>query len=81
MMESFADVIARWPSIDDLAADLDQKPDTVRKWKQRRNIPADYWLDLIRSARKRRISLDERTLVRIAASTASNGSSSPRINK
>lgn len=66
MMKTFVEVIDRWPSINELASDIGEKPFKVAKWKQRNNIPADYWLRLISAARKRRISLDEIVLTKIA---------------
>lgn len=80
LMETFSDVIDSWESIGLLAEDLGEKPWTVAKWKQRNNIPSDRWLSLINAARKRRISLDEKTLVRIAASSRSNGASAPQTD-
>lgn len=52
--------------MNELALDLDEKPDTVRKWKQRNCIPADRWRALIDAAKKRGIQIDETDLVRIA---------------
>ena len=66
MVENYEDVIGQWPSVTALATDMDEKPATVQKWKQRNRIPAEKWSGLLAAARKRRIQLDESTLVRIA---------------
>jgi uncharacterized protein YjcR len=66
-MNTFKDVIDQWPSVDDLATDLDEKPATVRKWKQRDSIPADRWALLLVAAKNRRIrGIDEVKLVKLA---------------
>ena len=57
------DIIDLWPATDDqtsvevLAADLGQKPETVRKWRTRNWIPPIHWPDLIEKAKKRRLKL------------------------
>lgn len=68
MVQSFREIVDQWPTVNDLAADLEEKPSTVRKWKQRNHIPSDRWLELLAHAKRRRIKLDESTLVKLAAS-------------
>ena len=51
------EIIRRWPCVNDLAKDLDEKADTVRKWKDRNSIPACKWFALLAAAKKRRIKL------------------------
>lgn len=53
LIHSFADLLKLWAARD-LAADLDAKEVTVRAWRQR-GIPAEYWLGVVASARKRNI--------------------------
>jgi hypothetical protein len=53
MYTSFSAIIALWPSVDLLAADLGEKPATVRKWKQRNKIPPEHWVGVVRSAQVR----------------------------
>lgn len=53
MICTHSDIIGLWPSNDDLALDIDEKPGTVRKWRQRNSIPADKWLSVVRAARRR----------------------------
>ena len=43
-------IIALWPSMSDLAADLGKPYSTVAAWKQRGSIPAKFDLDLIEAA-------------------------------
>lgn len=52
-------ILKEWPSIVDLARDLDLPYDTVRNWHRpgRENIPAEYWLAIIAAGRKRKIKL------------------------
>ena len=56
--------------MNELAADLSEKPDTVRKWKQREWIPADRWRGLLTAAEQREIALNESTLMLIAEGKA-----------
>jgi hypothetical protein len=50
-----------WPHHSVLAADLDQKPDTVRKWVKHQRIPESAWTDFIAAAarRGRTVTADE----------------------
>ena len=66
-MHTFREVIDQWGAIDDLAADIGRKPDTVRKWRQRDRIPSAYWLALLASARRRKIAVTQSLLIRLAA--------------
>ena len=68
MVSSFSELIDQWPTMTELAADLSEKPGTVRKWKQRECIPADRWRALLDAAKGRDIAIDETLLVRIADS-------------
>ena len=70
MIEDYESVIDQWPSVAELATDIDEKPGTVQKWKQRNRIPAEKWSGLLAAARQRDIKIDEATLVRIAGKQA-----------
>jgi hypothetical protein len=51
--DSFADVIALWPSAADLSRDMHGvKEVTVRAWKKR-GIPAEYWPEIVALAQGR----------------------------
>jgi len=55
MTDTNADIIALWPHIRSLAEDLGVKEASVRKWKDRDSIPAEYWLPLVAAAERRGI--------------------------
>lgn len=63
-------IIGLWPSVAALAAELQQKPDTVRKWRVRNSIPADMWLPLVKAAEAHGYPLTLDHLAEIAASRA-----------
>jgi hypothetical protein len=52
-MQNVADIFSIWPTDADLARDIGMSYATVSAWKQRGSIPAAYWRDLIRAARRR----------------------------
>lgn len=52
-MEDFASIIGLWASAADLARDLGLKEVTVRAWRARDVIPAEYWPELVTAAGKR----------------------------
>jgi len=56
-MTTYQEIIKRWPSVGELASDLNVTPDLVRKWAVRDRIPVDYWLSLVKSAEKHDVSL------------------------
>lgn len=42
-----------WPSLVDLASDIEVPADRVKKWPQRGSIPPEYWPSMIAAAAKR----------------------------
>lgn len=60
---SHVDVIDWWPSAAELARQLGVKPQTVQKWRIRRNIPASYWPALIVAAKARKKRLTAQQLM------------------
>lgn len=66
-MNGWVNIIDRWPSIRDLAADLNVGEDAVRKWRQRNNIPAEYWSDMSKAAGKRGILLSTDEMLELGA--------------
>jgi hypothetical protein len=66
-MNTFSEVIRAWPSVVKLAEELNEKPETVRKWRTRNSIPASKWQALVKSARRHRIPIGIIALSKIAA--------------
>lgn len=62
----FRILIKKWPSVIELANDLKEKPDTVKKWRTRNSIPSSKWKDLLKAAKKRKIKITCEQLVRMA---------------
>ena len=52
-MKRISELFAVWPSDADLGRDIGIPYPTVSAWKQRGSIPAAYWRDIIRAARRR----------------------------
>jgi hypothetical protein len=52
-MQSFDDVIGKWPSDAQFARDVGLKPNHVQTMKARDSIPAEYWLDIVAAAEQR----------------------------
>ena len=65
MVRSFRDIIGLFGSPDALAAEIGAKAETVRKWRQRNSIPAEWWLPVIKAAhaRGRILTADEMTII------------------
>jgi hypothetical protein len=57
-------ILTIWPTLADLAADLQKPYQTVAAWKQRGRIPADHDLDLIEAAKRRGRTLTLEELAR-----------------
>lgn len=66
-ISTFGELIALWPSRDDLATDLGVKKDRVHKWVQNNTIPAGFWRDLLAAAARRGIPLSADVMVTLAA--------------
>lgn len=70
-METFADVIDRFPSAEALGALIGKKGVTVRQWRYRNSIPVGHWVDVAQAAQES--GFDDITvdaLCRIATSDA-----------
>ena len=52
-MQESLNIFAIWPDYSDLAADIDQKVDTVFRWTKRHRIPEDAWEAVIAAAARR----------------------------
>lgn len=68
-IETFADVIDAWPSLQSLADDIGARYGTVQVWKHRSSIPGGKWLDIEAAAQRR--GYDHITL-RLLATLAKN---------
>lgn len=67
-MDSHAEILGLWPSLNDVATDVGARLVAVRKWRARNSIPAEYWLALVQAAERRGISgVTLMLLARIAA--------------
>jgi hypothetical protein len=66
MTQSFRDIIDLWPSPDALAGEVGSKAETVRKWRQRDSIPAEWWLPVIEAGKARGHALTADTLAALA---------------
>jgi hypothetical protein len=70
-MQVIDDIFRIWPTISELARDINRAYPSVCKWKQRRRIPQEAWADVIEAARARRRRLTLRDLQRLTEPRAS----------
>lgn len=66
-LDTFQDVIDRWPSMLSLALDLDVEYDTVRKWRERDRIPQEHFAGIVYHGKRLRLGIRADDLVRIAS--------------
>jgi hypothetical protein len=67
MVSSFREVVALWGSPDALAADIGAGIAAARKWPQRDNIPAEWWLPILQTEVARGAGLTAEVLTALAA--------------
>lgn len=67
---TFKDVVALWGSPDALAADIGASVAAARKWPQRDNIPAEWWLPILETDVARKAGLTAEMLASLAARPA-----------
>lgn len=67
MTKSFRDVIDLWGSPDAMAKQIGASPWAVRKWRQRNNIPAEWWVDIVRAATRIDLPVTFAVLANLAA--------------
>lgn len=72
-MQAIHDIFQIWPSIKQMAADLDQVPDTVYRWRKKGVIPPHVWPELIERAAKREVLLTATQLMNLSAPTKRRG--------
>lgn len=54
-MQTFKDVIEKWPSISEFGSDIGVDDTHARTMKQRDSIPAKYWVRVVEGAQRRKI--------------------------
>lgn len=67
MITTFRDVVALWPSPDALAAEIGAGTAAVRKWPQRDNIPAEWWLPILKTGKAQKAGLTADALAGLAS--------------
>ena len=76
-MNSHKKIIENWPSDKEvqpyhqLAIDLGENPDTVRKWRERNSIPTRVWQKLLDVAEDKEVSLSFGDLIKTEMEIAS----------
>jgi hypothetical protein len=66
MVQSFKEVVAIWDTPDQMAADIGNNAEAVRKWKQRDSIPADWWTRVISGAKAKGVDITAHRLAILA---------------
>jgi len=66
-MMTFTQVISMWPNMAVLAEEIGAPHESVKKWKQRDHIPAEWWSALLKAAKKRRYRVRASELIELAA--------------
>lgn len=65
-MHSFTDIIAQWETVEAFRQDMGVPYQRARKWRDRNNIPPNYWQKLICVSRKRGVKgVNAETLTKI----------------
>lgn len=54
-MQTFSEVIDKWPSDADFGADIGVDTNHVRVMRSRDSIPSNYWMEVVDSANRRKI--------------------------
>ena len=57
MIRTHSQIIDLWPSLSDLAGDVDQDREAVRLWRKRNRIPNRHWTAIAYASRKRRLGV------------------------
>lgn len=81
-MQSIHDIFAIWPSIEDMAKAINEKPDTVLRWTYRERIPEDAWSAVIEAASLKRRKVTAQLLLDLNAPIKRRGRApkEPRAN-
>lgn len=80
-MQALQDIFALWPSIREMADALNEKSDTVLRWRIRGRIPEDAWPRLIEQAAFRDITVTANDLMTLNAPMKKRGRPTLRRTK
>lgn len=72
-MQALDDIFAIWPSLREMAKDLESLEDTVYRWKQRGRIPEDVWPLIIAKAAEREQLVTASQIMKFNAPIARRG--------
>lgn len=83
-MQSFKDVIEKWPNISEFGNDIGVDDNHARTMKQRDSIPAKYWVRVVEGAQRRKIDgINHEVLAHLSSQEflpeKSEGSEAPRL--
>lgn len=67
MVSSFREVVGLWESPDALAGEIGAGVSAARKWPQRDNIPAEWWLPILKTRTAQDAGLTAEDLAALAA--------------
>jgi hypothetical protein len=70
---TFADIIARWPSLTEFASDIGVPYGVAKTWRLRHRIPVDAWPAILSASRRRGLGVTADHLVQIIAEGLKNG--------
>ncbi len=74
MISAFRDVVALWPTPDALADEIGAGVAAVRKWPQRDNIPAEWWVAILATDKAKLAGVTAELLAELAAREAAEPS-------
>lgn len=66
-MEDFRAVMDLWPNLVEFSEEVGAGYSLCSKWRQRNKIPSEYWMDVVKAAKRRRFRVTNDLLARIAA--------------
>jgi hypothetical protein len=64
-MDTVHDIFEVWDSVSEMASALDQKADTVFRWRKKGRIPVDMWPRLIETAARREVLITATQLMNL----------------
>lgn len=72
-MQAVHDIFEIWPSINVMASELEQLPDTVYRWRKRQLIPVHVWPKVIEAAAKREVLITATQLLTLNSAAKPRG--------
>jgi hypothetical protein len=66
-VSSFRDVIGLWDSQVKMGADIGARPPLISKWRERDNIPSEWWERILATETARAAGVTAELLTRLAA--------------